>query len=79
MAPTFRNYKVTGVHENSAAELAGILPGDELLSLDMVPVSQLNLTQISRIFYSFPGRKINLLLKRDGQLVLAEVTLKRQI
>jgi hypothetical protein len=79
VAPTYRSYRVSGVHENSAASQAGILPGDELLSLDLVPVSQLNLTQISRIFHSFPNRKINLLLKRDGQLVLAEVTLKRRI
>ncbi|MFC5271857.1 aspartyl protease family protein [Adhaeribacter terreus] len=79
VAPDFRTYRVTGVHENSAAAEAGILAGDELLTLDMMPVSQLNLTQISRIFHSYPGRKITLLLKREGQLVYAEVILKRRI
>lgn len=79
VAPNFRTYKVTGVHENSAAFDAGIRPGDELISLDMVPVSRLNLTQISKTFHSYAGRKIDLLLKRNGKLLYTEVTLKRRI
>lgn len=79
VAPEYRTFRVTGVHENSAAEAAGILPGDDLISLDLVPVSRYNLTQISRIFHSFPDRKILLILKRQGQLISTEITLKRRI
>lgn len=77
--PRYRAYRVTNVQEQSAAQEAGILPGDELLTLDLEPVTRLNLTQISRIFHSYAGRKINLLLKRQGQLISTEVTLKRRI
>ncbi|MBK0403993.1 aspartyl protease family protein [Adhaeribacter sp. BT258] len=77
--PKYRTYRVTNVHENSAAAEAGILPGDELLSLDLHSASSYTLTEISRIFHSYPDRKMNLLLKRDGQLIYAEVTLKRRI
>jgi hypothetical protein len=77
--PKYRTYRVTNVHENSAAAEAGILPGDELLSLDLHPASSYTLTEISRIFHSYPGRKFLMLLKRNGELISAEITLKRRI
>ena len=77
--PKYRTYRITTVHQNSAAAEAGILPGDELLSLDLHPASSYTLTEISRIFHSYPGRKLFMLLKRNGELITTHVTLKRRI
>lgn len=79
IGPNFRTYRITGVHENSPAYEAGVLPGDELIALDLAPISAYNLTQINRMFHTQHGRKMLLLLKRDGQLFTTTVTLKRRI
>jgi hypothetical protein len=79
LAPSYRTYRITGVHPASPAFDAGILPGDELIALDLVPISAYNLTQINRMFHTQPGRNMLMVLKREGQLYTTTVTLKRRI
>jgi predicted metalloprotease with PDZ domain len=77
--PEYRRYLVLSIEPNSPAASAGLLPDDELVSINMLPVKTMSLTQISRIFHSGDGKTLFLLLQRDGQLVSAFIRLKRQI
>lgn len=76
----YRRYLVLRVQPGSPADEAGLLPDDELLSVNLLPVSGLNLTQISRLFHSADGRVLLLIVRRhDGDLFTTAVRLKRQI
>jgi membrane-associated protease RseP (regulator of RpoE activity) len=77
--PNYRRYFVLHLEPNSPAVQAGLLPDDELLSINLLPVKAMSLTQISRIFHSGDGKTLFLLLQRNGQVVSAFIQLKRQI
>ena len=77
--PEYRRYFVLRLEPNSPATEAGLQPDDELISINLLPVKGLSLTQISRIFHSGDGKTLFLLLQRNGQLVSAFIRLKRQI
>ena len=76
----YRRYIVLKIQPNSPASTAGLTPGDELMSINLMPVSSFSLTEISRIFHSEDGRVLFLLFQRpDGELYPARIKLKRQI
>ena len=75
-----RRYIILRVMPNSPAAAAGLQPEMELVSINLIPASSFNLTQLSRIMHSEDGRNILLLLRRpDGELQTTTVRLKRQI
>ena len=75
-----RRYIILRVMPNSPAAAAGLTPEMELVSINLIPASFFNLTQLSRIMHSQDGRNIMLLLRRpDGELQTTTVRLKRQI
>ncbi len=59
-------YKILRVVEGSPADLAGIKRGDQLLSLNRIPVLFMDLTQISRKLKKRAGKRVRLKLARDG-------------
>ncbi|WP_152981475.1 PDZ domain-containing protein [Hymenobacter sp. AT01-02] len=76
----YRRYLLMKVQPHSPAEAAGLRPRDELLSINLLPASQLNLTQVSRMFHSADGRTLLLLVRREnGELFTTTIRLKRQI
>ena len=77
--PDYHRYFVLRLEPNSPAVEAGLQPDDELVSINLIPVKGMSLTQISRIFHSGDGKTLFLLLQRNGQLVSAFIRLKRQI
>jgi hypothetical protein len=77
--PDYRRYFVLRIEPNSPAAEAGIELDDELLSINLLPVKAMSLTQISRIFHSGDKHNMFLLLQRNGQLVSTIIRLKRQI
>lgn len=78
--PNFRRYLVQRVVPNSPAASAGIGAGEELLTVNFLPVSNLSITDLSRILHSQDGRPLLLVLRRpDGELHPASIRLKRQI
>ncbi len=78
--PDFRRYLVMNVEPNSPAALAGLLPDDELMSINMLPASVFSLSQLGRMMHSEDGRLLLLVLRRpNGDLRTTSVRLKRQI
>ncbi len=77
--PNYHRYFVLRIEPNSPAAEAGLQLDDELLSINLLPVKSMSLTQISRLFHSADGRNMFLLLQRNGELVSTVVRLKRQI
>ncbi|NOT75439.1 MAG: PDZ domain-containing protein [Cyclobacteriaceae bacterium] len=74
-----RKYEITDVRKDSAAEKVGIKNGDELLSINGLPVSEFNLNNINGFFNSRPGKKIKMELLRDGQRMVKTFALENQI
>lgn len=75
----FRRYTILRIQAGSPAAEAGLRANDELLSVNLLPVGSMTLTQLSRLFHSADGRRLLLIVQRDGELVTATVHLKRQI
>lgn len=63
----FNQYFIQAVVPDSPAELSGILPGDEILSVNSVSVSFLSLTQIQRMLKRKEGTGIRMKVLREGK------------
>lgn len=79
--PNYREYQIIRVEAGSPADQAGLLPGDEILSVNLVPADFITLNQLSRMLHSADGRQILFIVRRaeTGELHTASVRLKRQI
>ncbi len=75
----YQRYIVNFVEPNSPAEEAGIMPGDELVSVNMTEASAMSITKLDRLFHLKPGYNILLGLKRGDQRIFTVITLKRKI
>lgn len=75
-----RRYLVTRILPDSPAAAAGLETNDELVSVNLIPTSQLNLTQVSNLFRSYDGRIMLLVLRRpSGKLFTTALQLRRRI
>jgi predicted aspartyl protease len=63
------HFAVFGLINNSPAQEAGILPGDEIRRVNGIPTSFLTLEGLSNKFRKKEGKKIRLILKRDGERI----------
>ena len=78
--PNYRRYLVQRVVPGSPAAAAGITEGEELVSINFLPINVFSLSDLSRMLHSQDGRVLLLMLRRpDGELHTANVRLKRQI
>ncbi len=78
--PDFRRYLAAAVAPASVAEKAGIVPNDELVSINFINVGTLSLSQISRLLHASDGRLLFLTLRHaDGEFYTTFLRLKRQI
>lgn len=78
--PGYRFCLVASVAAGSPAEAAGIVPDEELLTVNFVPVNSLPLSEITRMLRLQDGQRLLLLLRRpDGELHPVSLRLKRQI
>jgi hypothetical protein len=72
-------YQITDVRKLSAADKAGIEPGDIILSINGVPSKDVNLASINGFFNLKPGKNIRLELNRGGRQVKAQFRLEDEI
>lgn len=80
IGPDLRRYLISRVMPNSPADTAGLVPEEELISVNLIPANFYNLTQLSRLMHSEDGRPLLLVLRRpDGEFHTTTVRLKRQI
>ena len=76
---SFGKIKIKYVVENSAGAVAGAKVGDELVSIDNVPVSSFTLDDIRSLFRKEEGREYRLVLMRDRERIQTPLVLKRNI
>lgn len=69
-------FKVFMVQYGSPADSAGIKPGDQILKINHSRASWLDMNEITRIFKSKEGKKLKLILNRDGKEIETELILR---
>ena len=86
MLPTEeKRFYIGGVRYGSPSFLAGIKEGDEIISINKIPIDFWELSDLIKLFRSEEGREISLGLKRyDDELkeyeeIMAIFKLRRQI
>lgn len=72
-------FEVTEVRDQSASYRGGILPGDEILSVNGIAAKNLDLNSVNGFFNSKPGRRIKLEISRKGEKIKKEILLQDQI
>jgi hypothetical protein len=72
-------FEVTEVRDQSASQRGGILPGDQILSVNGIAAKNLDLNSVNGFFNSKPGRRIKLEISRQGEKLRKEILLRDQI
>ena len=75
----FKNKTLTirEVLKNSAAEVAGLKPGDKILKIDDILVKDFEDNGVSTLLNGLPGTKVNLKIERQNKELDVEVTRKK--
>lgn len=74
-----RKYEITDVRENSAAHKAGIQIGDNILSINGLPATELDLNTVNGLFNLRPGKRVVIVLERNAKTIKKEMRLENQI
>lgn len=74
-----REYEISDVRENTAAQKAGILRGDRILSINGVNLDEYELNNVNNLFNSKPGKKVRMEILRNGERLKKEFVLESQI
>jgi len=72
-------FEINQVRKQSAADKAGLLPGDIIVAINGIPANTLELNHVIGYFNSKPGKKLRLVLERNGQRIKREFRLQDQI
>lgn len=72
-------FEITDVRSGSAADKAGVCAGDEIVGINGISASVLNLNLMIGYFNFKPGKQINLLIQRRGQRLKRSFRLEDQI
>jgi hypothetical protein len=75
----FRTYIIDHIEKGSPADLAGVLEGDEIISINGQMANGLRLSEIYKLLQKKEGKEINLFLKRGNEFVFTSFQLKRMI
>jgi len=76
--PDFRRFKVHRVLAGSPAAEAGVREGDVIVAVDGRPTREFTLEQIRQLFKQ-EGRKVELVIQRDGEQLEISLELRRLI
>lgn len=72
-------YKIDNVLEGSPADIAGVLKGDMIRSINGRPAYSYTIDEITRLFQTKPNKKIKLVVERLGMRLKFEFRLKERI
>jgi hypothetical protein len=72
-------YEVTAVREKSAAYNAGIQIGDIIVTVNGIPAASVELNVLNGLFNFKPGKKINVIIDRNGERMRKDFRLADQI
>ena len=74
-----RRYDVTDVRKGSNADKAGITKGDEVLTVNGLAASDLDLNNINALFNFRPGKRVRVEIMRSGQTLVKKFQLENPI
>jgi hypothetical protein len=72
-------YEVTDVRKSSASDKAGLLVGDEIVTINGLRTEDINLNQLNGYLNMKPGKKINLAIKRNDALITKKIMLENSL
>ena len=70
-------YTIVELRKNSPADIAGLLIGDVVLSINTKPTYNYSLQQLTRMFYDDVGKRIRLKVERKGEISTFSFKLKK--
>lgn len=70
-------YIIVEVREGSPADLLGLIEGDEIVQVNGLAAYKIKLYALNALFSSKVGKKIKLLIRRDGRLFKTKLTLEK--
>lgn len=74
-----KRYIINRIEPGSPANLAGILPNDEILTVNFTQTSSLNLIDLTRTFRAADGKIVYMTINRAGSLLFRSIKLKKRI
>jgi Aspartyl protease/PDZ domain len=74
-----KTFEIIEVRAKSVADRAEIKKGDILINLNGSPIEGYNLNEINGVFNSKAGKKVLLLLDREGEKIRKTITLEEEI
>ena len=74
-----KRYYISRIESGSPAMDAGLLEGDELISINFTSVNAMDLDEISRMMRTNDGRTLYLAINRNGDLLIRSIKLKKRI
>jgi len=77
--PGMNYYTVSQLRENSPGEKSGIKINDEIISINHQDATDLTLNEIYKLFQSKEGKKLKIVVNRDGERIRLIVELERFI
>jgi hypothetical protein len=72
-------FEVIEVRQKSVADVAGVMAGDLIVSINGIHTKSLDLNAINGFFNHKPGKRLQLLLDRNGELIRVSFSLADQI
>jgi hypothetical protein len=75
----FRTFFIDRVVADSPAEMAGLREGDELLFVNNEKTDALSISDIYKVLQRGEGKEVTMMVRRNGQIVVAQFALKRVI
>jgi hypothetical protein len=72
-------FEVTDVRKKSVADQAGVAAGDIIVTINGINTKALDLNSINAFFNNKPGKKINLVVEREGKPIKISFELEDQI
>lgn len=76
---SLHEFEVENVRTSSAGDIAGLKKGDRIIKIRGLQTITMDLSQVNGYFESRPGKKVDMVLLRDGQLIETTVVLKEEI
>ena len=77
--PRLRDFEISDVRKETAAEKAGLLVGDLIVSINGVDVEDYDLSGVAGLFNSKPGKKMRVTILRNGVRIRKEFRLESQV
>lgn len=70
------NYEITDIRKFSPSDIAGLLPGDEIITINGINTKNIMLNQVNALLNSKPRKKVDLTIKRNETIINKRLELK---